>query len=332
MVGITGSAGKTSTKDLTAAALRGARRVHASPGSFNNEAGLPLTLLGAPEGTEVVVAEMGARFRGNVADLCAIARPDIGIVTHIGLAHAEHLGGPAGVLDTKAELVEALTPAGLAVLNADDDATPELIARTQARSIRVGTATDADVVVRDLVVDTQLRPQFELMTPWGHGRVALAVRGAHQAVNAAMGATVALELGVPIETVIAGLQTATTAEWRMELAASPAGITVVNDAYNVSPSSMAAAIQSLAQLPVTGKRIAVLGDMLELGEYADAEHEALGALAADVGLDLLVAVGPASEALAAGARAAGLDVVSAVDRDEVLAVLALRVHAGTRSW
>lgn len=328
VVGVTGSAGKTSTKDLIAAALHGARSVHASPGSFNNEAGLPLTLLGAPDDTDVVVAEMGARFRGNVADLCAIARPDIGIVTHIGLAHAEHLGGPAGVLDTKAELVEALPAGGLAILNADDDATTELMARTRARIVRVGTALDADVVVRELTVDAELRPRFELVTPWGHGQVALEVRGAHQAVNAAMGATVALDLGVPIDVVIAGLETATTTVWRMEMVASPAGVTVVNDAYNASPSSMAAAIRSLAQIPVTGQRIAVLGDMLELGEYADAAHEALGVLAADVGLDLVVTVGPASEALAAGARSAGLDVLSATDRDAVLDLLASRVHPG----
>ena len=328
VVGITGSAGKTSTKDLTAAALGEERLVHASPGSFNNEAGLPLTLLGAPDGTEVVVAEMGARFRGNVADLCAIARPEIGIITHIWLAHVEHLGGRAGVIDTKAELVEALPADGLAVLNADDDATPELIDRTVARIAQVGTALNADVVVRDLVVDSELRPQFELVTPWGSGRVALSVRGAHQAVNAAMGATVALELGVPIDTVIAGLATATTGEWRMQLVTSPAGITVVNDAYNASPSSMAAAIHSLAHLAVRGRRIAVLGDMLELGEYADAEHEALGALAADVGLDLLVTVGPASDALAAGARAADLDVLIAADRDDVLALLGARVRPG----
>jgi UDP-N-acetylmuramoyl-tripeptide--D-alanyl-D-alanine ligase len=328
IVGITGSAGKTATKDLTAAAFGDARHVHASPGSFNNEAGLPLTLLGAPDGVDVVIAEMGARFPGNIADLCEIARPDIGVVTHIGLAHAEHLGGRAGITNTKGELVAALPASGIAVLNADDDATPILAARTAARVLRVGESTDADVVVRDLVVDRDLRPRFHLETPWGSAPVFLGVRGAHQAENAAMGAAVALVLDVPIDIVAAGLEAASTAEWRMQLAESPAGITVLNDAYNASPSSMAAAVQSLALLPVSGQRVAVLGDMLELGDHAEAEHAALGDLAAEVGLDLLVAVGPASRVTADRARAVGLDVVMASDRDAVMPLLARRVHPG----
>ncbi|HZP30812.1 MAG TPA: UDP-N-acetylmuramoyl-tripeptide--D-alanyl-D-alanine ligase, partial [Acidimicrobiia bacterium] len=177
VVGVTGSAGKTVTKDLTAAALRPARRVHASPGSYNNEAGLPLTLLSADPATDVVVAEMGARFAGNIAQLCEIARPTVGVVTHIGLAHAEHLGGREGVARVKGELLEALPGHGVAVLNADDEHSGPLVARTAARVLRAGTGPGADVRALDVVLDEELRPSFRLETPWGDAKVRLAVRG-----------------------------------------------------------------------------------------------------------------------------------------------------------
>jgi len=328
VVGITGSAGKTSTKDLTAAALAGGRQVHASFGSFNNEAGLPLTLLGAPAGTEVVVAEMGARFPGNIADLCAIAAPAIGVITHIGLAHAEHLGGRDGITKTKGELVEALPVGGTAVLNADDPATPALAARTAARVLTIGAAPDADVRIVGLAVDADLRPRFTLESPWGTVDIALAVRGAHQAQNAAMGAAVALVVGVDPATVAAGLAAATTAAWRMQLTTSPGGIVVLNDAYNASPSSMQAALHALGDLPATGRRVAVLGDMLELGAHAEEEHAAIGALAATVGVDLLVAVGPHSAVTAAHAERAGIVVLTASDRDQAHALVAANVQPG----
>jgi UDP-N-acetylmuramoyl-tripeptide--D-alanyl-D-alanine ligase len=327
VVGITGSAGKTATKDLTAAALSGSRRVHASPGSFNNEAGLPLTLLSAPPRTEVVVAEMGARFPGNIADLCAIARPQVGLITHVGLAHAEHLGGPEGILATKGALVEALPVSGTAVLNADDDATSALAKRTSARVITVGSTSGADVVVRDLVVDEVLRPRFVLESPWGSVDVALSVRGVHQAANAAMAAAVALVLGVAPADVAAGLAAAHTAAWRMELVTSARGITVLNDAYNASPSSMRAALQSFGELPAR-RRIAVLGDMLELGAHAAAAHAEIGELAAAVGVDLLVAVGPHSALAAAHAARAGVVALTAADPDEAYALVAERVRPG----
>lgn len=328
VVGITGSAGKTATKDLAAAALSPARAVHASPGSFNNEAGLPLTLLGTPPGTEVVVAELGARFRGNIADLCAIARPDVGVVTHVGLAHAEHLGGPEGILATKAELVEALPREGLAVLNADDAATPELRERTDARVVQVGTAPAADVVVRELVLDAELRPRFTLDSEWGSRRVELAVRGSHQALNAAMAAAVALALGVPLDLVVDGLARAGTAPWRMHLARSPGGITVLNDAYNASPSSMRAALLSFEHLQVTGRRIAVLGDMLELGEHSEHQHAALADLAATTGVDVVIAVGSCSRALADRAADRGLDVLIADDPDSATVMLRASTRPG----
>jgi UDP-N-acetylmuramoyl-tripeptide--D-alanyl-D-alanine ligase len=328
VVGITGSVGKTSTKDLAAAALAGGRRVHASLGSFNNEAGLPLTLLHAPAGTEVVVAEMGARFPGNIADLCVVARPTVGVVTRIGLAHPEHLGGPDGILKTKGELVEALPAAGTAILNADDAATPALAARTAARVLTVGTRPGAEISVRGLVLTDDLRPRFLLDSPWGTVTVTLAVRGAHQAQNAAMAAAVALALGVTPETVAEGLAVATTAAWRMDLSTSASGIVVLNDAYNANPDSMRAALRSLGDLPTAGRRIAVLGDMLELGAHAEAEHAALADLVVQAGVDLLVAVGPHSAVTAAHAERAGIAALHAADRDVARTLVTEHVRPG----
>jgi UDP-N-acetylmuramoyl-tripeptide--D-alanyl-D-alanine ligase len=328
VVGITGSAGKTATKDLTAAALASSLAVHASIGSFNNEFGLPLTLLAAPMGTEVVVAEMGARFAGNIADLCDIARPDIGIVTNVGLAHAEHLGGRAGIARVKGELLEALPASGVAVVNADDDATPELVARTRARVVRVGAkADDAEVRTRDVRLDIDLRPRFTLDTPWGTVPVHLGVRGTHQVQNAAMAAATALSLGVPLDRVASGLAEAATASWRMQLQRSPDGVIVLNDAYNASPTSVAAALDSFAHLAPNGRRIFVFGEMLELGEQSEEEHARIGALAAETGVDVLVTVGPGTGPAADAARARGLAVVGAADA--AAALEAVRGSAGT---
>ena len=322
VVGITGSAGKTATKDLTAAALAPSLAVHASEGSFNNEFGLPLTLLGAPSGTEVVVAEMGARFAGNIADLCAIARPDVGIVTHVGLAHAEHLGGPAGITRVKGELLEALPAAGVAVLNAGDAATPDLISRTRARVLRVGSATtDAEVRTHGVELDAELRPRFALDTPWGSTEVQLRVRGTHQVQNAAMAAAAALSLRVPIAEVAAGLARATTANGRMQLHRSPTGMTVVNDAYNASPSSVAAALESFAHLERDGRRIFVFGEMLELGEHSEEEHARVGALAAATGVDVIVAVGPGTRPTADVVRGRGIITVEVPDAPAALEAL-----------
>lgn len=301
VVGITGSAGKTATKDLTAAAVGAARRVHASPGSFNNEAGVPLTLLGAAPDTEVVVAEMGARFEGNIADLAAFSHPSVGVITNIGLAHAGNLGGVEGIARVKGELVEALAPDGLAVLNDDCPWVDDLVARTRARVLRVGSGERADVRCVVATLDDELRPTVEVRTPWGSATTRLALRGAHQALNAGMAVAVAGALGVPVDAATAALASAGPAAQRMELLHGSGGVTILDDAYNSSPTAAAAAVRSLAALATDGRRIAVIGDMLELGEHAEPEHEALGELAAEVGLDLVVAVGAHGAAVARGA-------------------------------
>jgi UDP-N-acetylmuramoyl-tripeptide--D-alanyl-D-alanine ligase len=329
VIGVTGSAGKTSTKNMIAASTSAARTVYASRASFNNEIGLPVTLLETPPGTEVVVLEMGARFPGNIRDLCAIARPSIGVITNIGLAHAEHLGGPEGVAQVKGELLESLSPDGLAVVDADSEQSRSLIGRTPARTITAGTAPDADVRVLDLEVDDDLRATFDLATPWGAvPRVRLAVRGAHQAANAAKAAAVALSLGVTAAQVVDSLSRWSGEELRMELIRTDRGYTVLNDSYNASPAAVAAAIDALERLPANGRRIAVLGEMLELGDIGPDEHARVGALAAEHGVDLLVAVGEGAAPAATEAARGGVAVSRAADAGEAAALLADTVRPG----
>ena len=319
VVGITGSAGKTATKDLTAAALDATLRVHASPASFNNEAGLPLTLLGAPDDTQVLVTEMGARFAGNITQLTELARPRIGVVTHVGMAHAEHLGGREGIARVKGELLDALPADGLAVLNAACNATPTLASRTRARVVTIGTTGEADVVITDVTLDDDLYPRCRLATPWGSGSFSVGLRGEHQVENAAMAATVALWLGAPFDAVAAGLEGATTASLRMELVRTTDGVVVINDAYNSSPTSAAAAVRALARLSVSGRRVAVLGEMLELGDDAAAEHRAIGELTGVWGIDIVIAV--RAPALAEGAAGSVADLRHAAGVDDVTALL-----------
>jgi UDP-N-acetylmuramoyl-tripeptide--D-alanyl-D-alanine ligase len=329
VVGITGSAGKTGTKDLTAAALAPKFHVHASPGSYNNEAGVPLTLLSAPSATEALVLEMGARARGDIAALCAIARPTVGVITNIGLAHAGPLGGRAGVAQAKGELLEALDAHGLAVLDADDPATPGLAARTTARILLVsGGSADAEVRASAISLDAELRPTFTLDSPWGRGTVALAVRGAHQVMNATLAAAVGLARGVAFDEIAASLATVQPAPWRMEVVRTADDVVVLDDAYNANPSSMAVALEALARVDVRGRRLAVLGEMRELGELSEREHTALGVLVGTTAVDALVAVGPEAAPLAAAARGAGVSVTEVPDAAAALEAVSGFVVAG----
>ena len=339
VVGITGSTGKTSTKDLTVAALSPAGPVGASPVSFNNEIGVPLTLLGAPEGAGAVVVEMGARGVGHIAALTAVARPTVGVITNIGVAHAElFVSRVPGrgvsprelVARAKGELLEALPPSGHAVLCADDDMTPALARRSAAPVITAGLAASADVRVSSLALDAELRPSFHLETPWGGLDVpALPVRGAHQAGNAALAVAVAGLLGVALEVAGGGLAGAVGAPWRMELRRTPGGLVVLNDAYNANPTSMAAALAALVALGNgSGRRFAVLGPMAELGAVSDAEHRRIGRLAAGSGLAGVVAVGPGAAPLAEGSREAGADAILVEGPAAAVAVLAGRLRPG----
>jgi UDP-N-acetylmuramoyl-tripeptide--D-alanyl-D-alanine ligase len=322
VIAVTGSSGKTSTKDLLSAAFSTTGAVHANPDSFNNEVGLPLTLLGVDATTRYVVTEMGARFAGNITDLCDIAQPSVGIVTNVGLAHAEHLGGPEGVARVKAELVEALPHEGLAVLNGDDTWTRWMAERATCPVLTVGEAADADVRITAIRVSDDLRATCRV----GDLDVEVPLRGAHQVHNAAMAVVVARHFNIPPEDVAMGLAAARGSRWRMELERSTSGIAVLNDAYNANPASMEAAVRALAQLPVGGRRIAVLGEMRELGDFAQGAHRAIGELVAGLHIDVLVGVGEGGAAIAGAAH--GVDTVVVADAPAALDATVERARPG----
>ncbi len=287
VVGITGSVGKTSTKDLLAAVLAARWTTAASAASFNNEIGVPLTLAGAPEDTEAVVVEMGARGIGHVALLCDVARPTAAVVTAVAPVHLEMFGTVDGVARAKGELVEALPADGVAVLNADDARVAAMAERTSARVLTYGMDASADVRAEDLILDALLRPRLRLTTPWGAASVTLAVHGAHQAANALAAAACGLALGVELDAVVDALGTATVSGLRMQIERTPSGAVVVNDAYNANPTSTRAALDALAALPGEGQKVAVLGIMAELGPDGDRLHAEVAAEAAARGIRVI---------------------------------------------
>jgi UDP-N-acetylmuramoyl-tripeptide--D-alanyl-D-alanine ligase len=300
VVGITGSVGKTTVKDLTAAAVATQLTVQASPRSFNNELGVPITLANSADAVDAVVIEMGARGRGHIAELCAIARPTIGVVTTVALAHAEMFGTIEEVAAAKGELVEALPSNGTAVLNEDHPLVAAMASRTSARVLSFGVVgAGADVTASGVVLDDELRPSFRLQTPWGGADVRLQVRGAHQVMNALAAAAGALACGVLPEDVADGLACATSSPWRMDLQRASTGALVLNDAYNANPTSMEAALRALAALPAL-RRIAVLGVMAELGSSGPKEHGRIADLADELEIDL-IAVGTSDYGIAATA-------------------------------
>jgi UDP-N-acetylmuramoyl-tripeptide--D-alanyl-D-alanine ligase len=290
VVGITGSVGKTSVKDMAHVALGARWRTAASAGSFNNELGVPLTLLGAPGDAEALVVEMGARGAGHVADLCRVARPTVGVVTRIAAVHTATFGSLDDVADAKAELVEALPASGTAVLSAADPRVAAMASRTEARVLTFAAA--GDVRAEDVRLDGELRPSFRVVTPWGRGDVRLGVRGGHMVDNALAAVAATLACDVPLDDVAAALATADLSRWRMDLVTLPSGARLLNDAYNANPTSMAAALRALAELGAT-RRVAVLGMMAELGPTSEAEHRAVGDLARELGIEVVSVAAPA---------------------------------------
>jgi UDP-N-acetylmuramoyl-tripeptide--D-alanyl-D-alanine ligase len=316
VVGVTGSSGKTSTKDLLAALLAVAGPTVAPQGSFNNEIGLPLTALRCDASTRFLVAEMGARMPGNITYLTRITPPDIAVVLNVGAAHAGVFGSREETARTKGELPEALGEDGVAVLNADDPLVAAMAARTRGRVVRFGLSPDASVRAADVRLDAWSRPSFTLHTPQGDAtRVSLPLHGQHHVANALAAAAVALEAGLRPARIAELLTTVRPASrWRMEVTTRPDGVTVVNDAYNANPDSVRAALKALAAMgrpedgPArsTGRRTwAVLGEMLELGEIAREEHDAVGRLAVRLDVSRLVAVGEGARAIHTGASQEG---------------------------
>ena len=314
-----GSTGKTSTKDLLTSMLE-PLGVHASPESYNNEFGVPITLLNVPAAARVVVAEKGERFPGDIAILCDISRPDVGVVTNIGLAHAEHLGGPRGAARAMNELLQSLPAGGIAVVNADDEWTASLRVAGGVSVVTVGMSAGADYRIEDLQLDDELRASFSLRGR----RFVVPLRGEHQAWNAALAiATSHHAFELDLEAVADALATAKPARWRLELHRTPAGVTVLNDAYNANPASVDAALRALARTSVEGRRIAVLGDMRELGAYAPGAYVVVGRRLEELGIDVLVGVGEGGEAiaLAAGPKVSVYPAADAADAARVVRAL-----------
>ncbi|MFB0631988.1 UDP-N-acetylmuramoyl-tripeptide--D-alanyl-D-alanine ligase [Streptomyces sp. AB3(2024)] len=300
VVALTGSAGKTSTKDLIAQVLQHHAPTVWTPGSLNNEIGLPLTALKATAETRHLVLEMGARGIGHIAYLTGLTPPRIGLVLNVGTAHIGEFGGREAIAQAKGELVEALpaeADGGVAVLNADDLLVRAMSARTKARTVLFGEAEDADVRATEVRMTPAGQPSFTLHTPTGCSDVTLRLYGEHHVSNALAAAAVAHVLGMSVEEIATALSEAgTLSRWRMEVTERADGVTIVNDAYNANPESMRAALRALAAMGDSarargGRTWAVLGPMAELGDAALAEHDAVGRLAVRLNVSKLVAVG-----------------------------------------
>ncbi|MER7247537.1 UDP-N-acetylmuramoyl-tripeptide--D-alanyl-D-alanine ligase [Kribbella sp. NPDC000426] len=299
VVGLTGSQGKTSTKDLLTAVLSSVGPTVATIGSLNNELGVPLTILRADAATCFLVIEMGARRMGDIAHLASLVPPAVAVVLNVGQAHLGEFGSRGAIATAKGELVQGLAPGGTAVLNADDPRVIAMRALTDGPVLTFGRAEHADVRVLDLTLDRLGRPSFTLRTADAVASVVLPLVGAHQAFNAAAASAAGLAIGVPIEMTAAALATTSLSKWRMELCEVPGGITLLNDSFNANPDSTRAALDAMAVIE-GGRRIAVLGEMLELGEESESEHRIVGEYAA-TRADVVIAVGEGARAIAAGA-------------------------------
>lgn len=337
VVGLTGSAGKTSTKDLIAQLLGGLGPTVYTEGSFNNEIGFPLTALKVTGSTRFLVLEMGARHKGDIAHLTGITRPSIGLVLNIGTAHIGEFGSREGIAEAKGEMVEALPPEGCAVLNADDPLVRAMAARTQARVLLFGESAEAQIRAQDVRLDASGRPGFTLITPSGSAPVQLRLYGEHHVSNALAAAAVATECGMDVNRLAVALgEAGSLSRWRMELTDRPDGVTVINDAYNANPDSMRAALRALAAIggrgPGARRTWAVLGEMRELGEDSLAEHDAVGRLAVRLDIATLVAVGGREAAcMELGARNEGSwgeESVLVSDVDAAIALLREQVAPG----
>lgn len=306
VIGITGSTGKTCTKDFLVSILRGQTRVASSPGSYNNEIGSPLTVFSVEPGDRLLVAEMGARHKGDISRLAQILRPRIGIVTNVGMTHLQVFRSVEEIARAKAELVQSLPPDGTLFLNAGDDWSKWMSGQTRARVLKFGISRGATYRASRVRIDAGGRPSFVLHGPGFSEEVTLGVMGRHQVENALAAAACARELGVEPHLIAKGLGEARISGWRMEALESPAGFTVINDAYNASPTSTKAALDTLSILTRDRRGIAVLGGMAELGRGSRGFHEEIGRMLCGSGVDILVAVGRRARDYATAAQQHGL--------------------------
>ncbi|MEW9548910.1 UDP-N-acetylmuramoyl-tripeptide--D-alanyl-D-alanine ligase [Nonomuraea sp. NPDC050783] len=316
VIGLTGSVGKTTTKDLLAQVLERHAATIATDRSFNNELGLPLTVLRADAGTRYLVLEMGAGRKGDLTYLTGIAPPHAGLVLNVGTAHLERMGsGLADVAEAKGELVEALPVDGFALLNADDPYVLGMAGRTRAEVLLYGRSPRARVRAEDVRLDGRARASFVLVTPAGRARVELDLVGEHQVGNALGAAAAATALGLGAEEIAAGLTAARRRSGgRLEIVERPDGVTVVDDAYNANPESMRAGLRAVRALAGDRRTVAVLGGMGQQADASRARHAEIGRLVADLRFDVLIAVGPGDpRAMAEAARSAGVTVHAVED-------------------
>ncbi len=307
VIGVTGSTGKTTTKDLIASVLGRRMRVVVSEGNRNNELGLPLTIMEAGSDTGALVLEMAMRGPGQIAALASIARPTAGLVTNVGVSHLELLGSESAIAQAKGELVEAVPSTGRVFLNGDDAWSATLAKRSRAAITLYGLNDRCDVRAHDIAVDERGDVTFTLCSEEGSIEVALPVPGRHNVYNALAAAAVGLYLELSLKDVAEGLRAARITPMRAEVFETARGVTVINDAYNANPVSMRAALEMLGDMPTQRLRIAVLGDMAELGSFSELAHFQLGEQIASSSVDVLVTVGSLARRIADGARAAGMD-------------------------
>jgi len=316
VIAITGSQGKTSVKDLLTQVLAPSGPTVSPVGSYNNELGVPLTVLRADLETTYLVVEMGARGLGHIASLCRIAPPDVAVVLNVGRAHVGEFGSPDVTAQAKGEIVDALTTEGTAVLNADDERVAAMAERTSGEVVTFGVG--GDIALGEVRLDAAGEPHFTLSEVGTSVDVHVPQIGAHHALNAAAVAATALALGIDLTTVAARLdQAGARSPMRMARHVRGDGLVVIDDAYNANPESMAAALHALAGVD-RDRMVAVLGEMLELGDASHAAHVEVGRLAAELGVDLVVAVGTGAAGIAEGAgeRATAVD-----DVDDAVRVL-----------
>jgi len=328
VIAVTGSIGKTTTKELAASIMSQGLRTARTPGNYNNEIGVPLALLELDASYRAAVVEMAMRGRGQIAYLARMAKPQVGVVTNIGVSHLELLGSREAIAEAKGELLAALPPDGAAVLNADDDFFGFLRERSPAPVVSFGGEAEADVTASNVRTTPDGRVIFDLGGWWGAREVALAAAGRHQALNAAAAAAAAMAAGAEPDWVWEGLASFRGAEMRGEISQAPGGYTVINDCYNAAPDSMRVALELLADTPGRRKWV-VLGDMRELGPMAPEWHREVGELVAALGISGLVTVGELAAHIADGAgEALGESVVRARDNAEATAAVRPRLARG----
>lgn len=297
VIGITGSSGKTSTKDMIGQVLSHAATTHAPAGSQNNELGLPLTLLSAPRDVKYLVAEMGMRGLGHITYLCELAQPTIGVITNVGRAHIGEVGSIEGIAKAKSELVRAIQPSGVVILNADDERVMAMREITEATVFTYGFASTADVKAENLQLSAYGSYNFDLVYRGERIPASIPMLGEHNVLNALAAAAVGISIGMEVTDIARALTTLKQmSKWRMEVHQIPGNVTVINDAYNANPESMTAALETLTAIPASGKTFSILGKMHELGNDSDAIHAQIAKLASDIGVTQVVAVGDEAKA------------------------------------